>query len=111
MIKKFIESMEINHNLNWPCIPDHPYRILIVGASGSGKSNVLLNVIKYQRKYILDLFIYKRSIRIKVSLLINEREKVWIKKINSKAFIDYSKTVDHVYENLEDYNPTKKRKV
>ena len=52
MIKKFIESMEINHNLNWPCIPDHPYRILIVGASGSGKSNVLLNVIKYQRKYI-----------------------------------------------------------
>ena len=102
--------MGINHNLNWPCIPDHPYRILIVGASGSGKSNVLLNVMKCQRKYI-DLFIYKRSTRIKVSLLINEREKVWIKKINSKAFIDYSKTVDDVYENLEDYNPTKKRKV
>ena len=102
--------MGINHNLNWPCILDHPYRILIVGASGSGKSNVLLNVMKYQRKYI-DLFIYKRSTRIKVSLLINEREKVWIKKINSKAFIDYSKTVDDVYENLEDYNPTKKRKV
>ena len=102
--------MGINHNLNWPCIPDHPYRILIVGASGSGKSNVLLNVMKYQRKYI-DLFIYKRSTRIKVSLLINEREKVWIKKINSKAFIDYSKTVDDVYENLEDYNLTKKRKV
>ena len=110
MIKKYNESIEINHNLNKPCITDHPYRILIVGASGSGKSNVLLNVIKYQRTYI-HLFIYKRSIRIKVSLLINEREKVWIKKINSKAFIDYSKTVDHVYENLEDYNPTKKRKV
>ena len=30
---------------------------------------------------------------------------------NSKAFIDYSQTIDGVYENLEDYNPTKKRRV
>ena len=30
---------------------------------------------------------------------------------NPKAFIDYSETIDNVYENLEDYNPTKKRKV
>ena len=30
---------------------------------------------------------------------------------SSKAFIDYSETTDDVYENLEDYNPTKKRKV
>ena len=42
----------------------------------------------------------------------NQREKVEIKKLNNlKAFIDYSQTVDDVYENLEDYNPTKKRKV
>ena len=27
------------HNLNWPQIPDHPYRILIIGCSGSGKTN------------------------------------------------------------------------
>ena len=33
------------HNLNWPEIPDHPYRILIVGDSGSGKTNALLNLI------------------------------------------------------------------
>ena len=26
-------------------------------------------------------------------------------------FIDYSQTIDDAYENLEDYNPTKKRKV
>ena len=44
-------------------------------------------------------------------LLINRREKVGIKKLkNPQAFIDYSQTID-VYENLEDYNPTKKRKV
>ena len=24
------------HNSKWPYIPDHPYRILIIGGSGSG---------------------------------------------------------------------------
>ena len=36
------------HNKNWPYIPDHPYRILVIGSSGSGKTNALLNVIKEQ---------------------------------------------------------------
>ena len=35
------------HNQNWPEIPDHPYRILIVGGSGSGKTNALLNLINH----------------------------------------------------------------
>ena len=33
------------HNLNWPYIPDHPCRILIIGGLGSGKTNALLNLI------------------------------------------------------------------
>ena len=36
------------HNKNWPYIPDHPYRILIIGGSGSGKTNLLLNLIGNQ---------------------------------------------------------------
>ena len=36
------------HNKNWPYIPDHRYRILIIGGSGSGKTNVLLNLIENQ---------------------------------------------------------------
>ena len=36
------------HNPNWPYIPDHPYRILIIGGSGSGKTNTLLNLINNQ---------------------------------------------------------------
>ena len=33
MMKIYDESVEINHNPNWPSLPDHPYRILIVGGS------------------------------------------------------------------------------
>ena len=42
MIKNYDESVKINHNPNWPNIPDHPYRILIIGSSGSGKTNVFI---------------------------------------------------------------------
>ena len=34
------------HNKNWPYTLDHLYRISIIGGSGSGKTNVLLNLIK-----------------------------------------------------------------
>ena len=33
------------HNEKWAYIPNHPYRILIIGVSGSGKTNTLLNLI------------------------------------------------------------------
>ena len=36
------------HNENWPYIPNHPYRILIIWGSGSGKTNVLFNLINNQ---------------------------------------------------------------
>ena len=36
------------HNPNWPEIPDHPYRILIVGGSGSEETNPLLNLINHE---------------------------------------------------------------
>ena len=32
-------------NPNWPEVPDHPYRVLIIGGSGSGKLNSLFNLI------------------------------------------------------------------
>ena len=46
MMKNYDQSVEINHNPNWPSILDHPYRILIIGGLGSGKTNVLLSLIK-----------------------------------------------------------------
>ena len=36
------------HDLKWPYIPDNLYRMLIIGGSGSGKTNELLNLIKGQ---------------------------------------------------------------
>ena len=46
MIKNYDQSVEIKHNSNWPYIPDHRYRVLIISGLGSGKTNVLLNLIK-----------------------------------------------------------------
>ena len=43
-----VNESETKHNKNWPYIPDHPYRILIIGYSGSGKTNALLNLIENQ---------------------------------------------------------------
>ena len=51
------------HNANWPQIPDHPYRILIAGASESGKRNALLNLISHQQIFIK--FIHMLKIHIK----------------------------------------------
>ena len=45
-------------------------------------------------------------------MFINGREKVGIKNLkNPKSFIDYLQTIADVYENVEEYNPTKKRRV
>ena len=39
---EYTNENRIKHNPNWPYIPHHPYRILIIGGSGSGKTNALL---------------------------------------------------------------------
>ena len=85
----------------------------MIGGSRSGKANVLLNVIKHQHPDINKIYLYiKDPLESKYQLLINRRKKVEIKNLrNPKAFIDYSQTTDEVDENLEDYNPTKKRRV
>ena len=48
MMKDYDESVKINHNPYWSDIPDHPYGILIIGGSGSGKTSVLQNLIKHR---------------------------------------------------------------
>ena len=58
---EYTNENKVNHNPNWPYIPDHPYRILIIEGSGSGKTNMLLNLINNQPD-IDKIFVCKRSI-------------------------------------------------
>ena len=57
MINLYSITSENNkkHNEKWPYIPDHPCRILIIGGSGSGKTNPLINLIN--EKNNIDKFI------------------------------------------------------
>ena len=74
MIKNYDESVKINHNQNWPYIRDHSYRILIIGGSGLGKTNVLLILIKHQQPDIDKIYLYvKDPFESKYQLLINVR--------------------------------------
>ena len=93
-------------------IPDHPYRILFIGGSGSGKTNALLNLIK-NLPDIDKIYLYaKDPYEKKYQYLINKREKVGLNHFNDpKAFMEYSNDMQDVYKNIEDYNPIKKRKV
>ena len=95
----------IEHNSKWPYIPDNPYRILIVGGSGSGKTNALLNLINNQPD-IEKIYLYAKDPYEKnYQYLINKREKVGLNHI------EYSNDMQDIYKNIEDYNPIKKRKV
>ena len=100
------------HNPNWPEIPDHPYRILIVGGSGSVKTNALLNLINNE-PHIGNFFLYaKDPYKAKYQLLVNEKESTGLKYLNdSKAFIGYSNDMDDIYKNIEEYDLNKKPKI
>ena len=100
------------HNEKWPYIPDHPYRILIIGGSGSGKTSTLLNLINEQND-IDKIYLYARDLNEpKYKILIKKREDAGIKHLNDpNAFIECSNTMDDVYENIHDYNPSRKRKI
>ena len=89
-------------NKNWPYIPDHPYRILIMGGSGSGKTNLLLNLIENQAD-IDKIYLYaKDPYESKYQCLVNKRESVGINHFNDpKAFIDYSNDMHNVYKNTD----------
>ena len=100
------------HNKKWPFISDHPYRILIIGGSGSRKANPLLNLIEKQDD-IDKICLYSKDLsEPKYEFFIKKCEDAGIKHLDdSNAFIECSNTMDDVYENIDDYNPNRKRKI
>ena len=109
---EYTNENKINHNHNWPYTPDHPYRILIIGGSGSGKTNALLNLINNQPD-IDKIYLYaKDPYEDKYQFLINKRESIGLKHFNDpKAFTEYSNDMHDVYKNINDYNPDKENKI
>ena len=99
------------HNEKWPYIPDYPYITIIIGGSGSGKTNALDNLIKEQND-IDKIYLYARDLsEQKYEYLIKKREDAAVKQLNNpNAFIECSNTMNDVYENINDYNPIKKEK-
>ena len=108
----YTNENKTEHNLKWPCILDHTYRILIAGGSGSAKANALLNLINNQPD-IDKIYLYaKDPYEAKYQYLINKREKVGLDCFKDpRAFIEYSNDMQDVYKNIGDYNPGKKRKM
>ena len=77
-----VNENKTEHNKNWPYIPDHPYRILTIGGSGSVKTNLLLNLIENQPD-IDKIYLYaKDPYEAKYQYLIKKRENVGINYFN-----------------------------
>ena len=77
------------HNEKWPYIPDYPYRILTIGGSGSGKTNILLNLINEQDD-IGKIYLYAKDLsEPKYEFLIKKRQDVGTNHFNdSNTFIE-----------------------
>ena len=111
-LDNIVNNNNKEHNEKRPYIPDHPYRILIIGGSGSRKTNTLLHLINEQ-KDIDKIYLYGKDLsEQKYEYLIRNRENAGIKYLNdSKAFIECSNTMNDVYENIDNYNLNRKRKI
>ena len=108
----YTNENKTEHNLNWPYIPDHPYRILILGGSGSGKTNALLNLINNQSD-IHKIYLYAKDLyEARHQFLINKRESIRLNHFNdSNAFIEYFNYMQDVYKYVEEYNIGQKPKI
>ena len=107
----YVNENKTEHNSNWPYTPHKPQRILIIGDSGSGKTNVLSNLIENQPDIDKIYFYAKDPYEAKCQYLINKGESVGINPFNDpKAFIEYSNDMHDVYKNIDDYSPDKDNK-
>ena len=96
-IDDYANENKSEHSLKWPYIPDHPYTIIIIGGSGSVKTNALLHLINNQPD-IDKIYLYaKDPYEAKYQHLVNKREKVGLGYFNNpKAFTEYSNDMEDV---------------
>ena len=84
---------------------DWPFRMLIIGPSGSGKINTLLHLIDKFHPIDKICLYAKDTDEEKYQYLINNREQAEIKNLNDpRAFIEYSSDMNDVLEDINNYN-------
>ena len=99
-----------DQNPNWPKNPDYLYIILIIEASGSGKTNSFFNRINQQPDFVKFYLYVKDPYVAKNQFLIKKGNDAGKKCFNdSKAFIVYSNNMNDIYKNIEDYKSNKKK--
>ena len=98
-IDNYVNENKTEHKEKLSYIPDHPYRIIIVGGSGSGKTNQLISLINEQND-IDKIYLYVRD-------LSEPKYEYWIKKRagikdlnNPSSFVKCLSSMDDVYENI-----------
>ena len=86
-------------------MPDHPYRMLTIGGFGSGKTNLLFNLIN-QHSDIDKTHLYSKDpFDVKYQIWIKKRESTGLKLLNdSKDFIECSNHMDNIYKDIKEYN-------
>ena len=95
-------------------IPEHPYRILLIEGSGSGKTNALLNLIQQEDddddySIIGKIYLFgKGPYKIKHQYFIKQTWKSGPENMKErKAFIELSNNMHDIYKNIEEYNPSR----
>ena len=94
----YTNENKTEHNLKCLHIPDHPYRILIIRGSGSGKTDTLFNLIDNQPD-IDKIYLYSKDpYEAKYQYLTVKREEVGLNHYNDpKALMEYSNDIQDVY--------------
>ena len=96
---------------------DWPFIMLIIGPSGSRKTNTLLHLI--DKSHPIDkIYLYAKDKYLSISTdedkyqyLINKREQAGIKNLNDlHAFIEYSNNMNDVLEDINNYNKNRDKK-
>ena len=105
-LDNIVSNKNENKNNNWP------FRMLIIGPSGSDKTNTLFHLINNLHP-IDKIYLYVKDLaEPKYEYLINKREQAGIKNLDDpKAFIEYSNDMDDVLYDINNYNKNRDKKV
>ena len=100
-----LENIVSNKNTSSSEDNNWPFRMLIIGPSGLGKTNTLLHLINYIHP-IGKIYLYAKDLhKPKYEYLINKREQAGIKNLNDlHAFIEYSDDMNDVFDDINNYN-------